>query len=168
MKEIWTDIKDYEGIYQISNMGRVKNIKYNRFLKMGVTRGYQIVILSKNNKTKSFLVHRLVMKNFCPVNDMDNLQVNHKDENKLNNCLSNLEWMTRKENVNYGTGIQRRAESQRFHNSRSKPIRCVETKEEFISIRECERITGIDKASLNRCLHGRQHTAGGYHWEYIN
>lgn len=168
MKEIWTDIKDYEGIYQISNMGRVKNIKYNRFLKTSITRGYQTVVLSKNNKQKSYLVHRLVMKNFYPIDNMDNLQVNHKDENKLNNCLSNLEWMTRKENVNYGTGIQRRVETQRLHNPRSKPIRCVETGEEFISIRECERITKIDKASLNRCLHKRQHTAGGYHWEYIN
>lgn len=167
MEEIWVDIKGYEGIYQVSNLGRVKNVQRNKIRKLNSVNGYYQITLSKNGVKKNRMVHRLVLENFCPVENMENLQVNHIDENGFNNCLTNLEWLTAKENVNYGTGIARRAYTQKIHNSRAKPIQNMETGEEYISIRECSRITGIDKASLARVLNGTQHTAGGYHWEYI-
>lgn len=119
MKEYWKDIKDYEGLYQISNLGRVKSLsRYvytsnpkfkgyrctkEKILKSGKTKkGYLIVVLRKNNKSKSMYVHRLVATAF--IYNPNNLpEVNHKDENPLNNNVTNLEWCTHKYNGNYGT-----------------------------------------------------------------
>ena len=113
MQEIWKDIKDFEGLYQVSNLGRVKslprfinnNSKNNkigfyskeRILKPSKKK-YAIVVLSKNGKTYSFYIHILVAKAFLP--NPDNLpEVDHLDGNKLNNHVDNLEWVTSKENV---------------------------------------------------------------------
>ena len=117
MKEIWKDIPNFEGLYQVSNLGNIKGldryvnsaIKNNnrvkrkgKLLKQYNKRGYFQVSLSKNHKRYYFNVHRLVAIAFLP--NPDNLpQVNHKDENPLNNILSNLEWCTAKYNCNYGT-----------------------------------------------------------------
>ena len=121
MKEIWKDIPDFEGLYQVSNLGNVKTldkyvgtgIKHNskvkrkeKILKQYNKRGYLQVSLSKNNKRYYFNVHRLVVQAFIP--NLDNLpQVNHKDENPMNNCIENLEWCTAKYNCNYGTRNKR-------------------------------------------------------------
>lgn len=120
MQEIWKDIRGYEGLYQISNFGRVKSLErlaksnnnnYRRvkenFLKKHEDKnGYIKVSLNKNNKSKQYAIHRLVAKAFIP--NPNNLpQINHKDENKQNNNLENLEWCTAKYNNSYGTRIQR-------------------------------------------------------------
>lgn len=122
MKETWKDIKGYEGLYKISNLGRIKN-KRNKFkYPPTMDNGYKKVVLYKNGVLKNHLVHRLVWMTFngeIP-NDM---QVNHIDENKENNCLWNLELMTPKENINYGTGVKRRTITQ------SKPIIAVSNNE---------------------------------------
>lgn len=106
--EEWKDIPDYEGKYQVSNMGRVKSLNYARrkqvkVLRPGIekTRGYLSVTLLKDGKQKTKPVHRLVAIAFIP-NPNDLPQVNHKDENKLNNCVDNLEWCNAKYNCNYG------------------------------------------------------------------
>lgn len=115
MKEIWKDIKHYKGLYQISNLGNVKSLKRliadkrrsywskERILKGGVTstkkmQGYKFVVLSKNKKTRSFYVHRLVASAFIS-NKKNKTQVNHIDGNKLNNNVDNLEWCTPLENT---------------------------------------------------------------------
>ena len=108
-EEIWCPIRGYEGIYEVSDQGRVKSIGYGkeRILRPGRnTCGYLLVGLRKNREQKWYLVHRLVAQAFIP--NPDNLpQVNHKDENKTNNSVQNLEWCDRKYNCNYGTRNQR-------------------------------------------------------------
>lgn len=97
MKEIWKDIKDYEGYYQISNFGNVKNIKTNRILTGDTnSAGYRRVILYTPVK-KRFFIHRLVALHFCN-GYSDDLVVNHIDGNKTNNYYKNLEWVTKSEN----------------------------------------------------------------------
>ena len=98
--EIWKEIPDYEGLYWVSNQGRAKN-KYNKLLKLGTDgKGYMKIWLTKDGKQKSFRFHRLVATLFIP--NPNNLpEVNHIDENKANNCATNLEWCTRSYNVNH-------------------------------------------------------------------
>lgn len=120
MNEVWKDVKGYEGLYQVSNMGNVKsmnrfvkansNHKYQhikeRLLKLNGGRKYTHVILCKNGTTKGYLVHRLVAEAFIP--NPDNLPIiNHKDENPSNNCVDNLEWCTYKYNNEYNGRIDK-------------------------------------------------------------
>ena len=112
MEEIWKDIEGYEGLYKISNMGRVKSIKFNKekilFLQKDKY-GYLRVGLRKMGKLKNYFVHRLVAEAFIP--NPNNLPiVNHKDENKQNNCVENLEWCTVKYNNSYATALFQRKE----------------------------------------------------------
>lgn len=114
-KEIWKDIKGYEGLYQVSNYGRVKSLDRksdidgrlikSKILKPGLNNpGYKFVILRKNGISENKMIHRLVAETFLN-NPMD--CVNHKDGNKLNNHMSNLEWCTYSENKKhaYETGL---------------------------------------------------------------
>jgi predicted XRE-type DNA-binding protein len=109
MKEEWRDINKYKGIYQVSNLGRVKSLPRNRVKKERFlsyrpnNRGYNRINLTKNNKSKDFLIHRLVAEAFIPnINNFDT--VDHIDNDKNNNCVDNLQWMNgicnwRKNNV---------------------------------------------------------------------
>lgn len=113
MEEIWKYIQGYEGLYQISNLGRVKSLNYNHTKKEKILqyrineRGYKYISLCVNNIRKSFKIHRLVAEAFIP-NPHNYPCINHKDEDKTNNCVDNLEWCTYKYNSNYGTAIKRR------------------------------------------------------------
>lgn len=101
MIEEWRDIKGYEGLYQVSSLGRVKHIKFNR-IKRASTSRYKMHILSKKGVKKGYPLHRLVAEAFIP-NPNNYPCVNHKDENPLNNTVNNLEWCTYSYNINYGT-----------------------------------------------------------------
>ena len=126
MEETWKDIYfeennkiiDYRGLYQISNLGRIKSLKRkyttgNKILKYHKNNnGYCYIDLCKNAKTKKFLIHRLVAIHFIP--NLNNLpQVNHKDENKENNCVENLEWCSHEYNQNFETKSKRQSEKIR-------------------------------------------------------
>lgn len=101
MQEIWKDIPNYEGLYQISNLGRVKSIKNNIIKKPSILKkGYLNMCLRKNGKAKYILIHRLVALAYIP-NPNNFPCVNHKDCNPQNNRVDNLEWITYKENNNY-------------------------------------------------------------------
>lgn len=165
-KPIWKDIPGYEGIYQVNQFGQVRSLNYNhtgqkKRLKPRKTRGYLRVALCKNGKVKNYRIHRLVAEAFLP--NPNNLPcINHIDENKENNCLSNLEWCSYEYNINYGTRNEKAGESQ------SKKIMCVETGEIFKGTREASRRTGIAQSNISQSCNGKRKTAGGYHWGFIN
>lgn len=105
MKETFRDIKGYEGLYKVSDLGNVvrvhKGSKEDTLRKLHIARnGYVYIDLYKRNKRKKFYVHQLVAKTFLN-NELNKEQVNHIDGNKLNNKLSNLEWATRSENMKH-------------------------------------------------------------------
>ena len=128
-------------------------------LQNNSTKGYKQITLSKNNKRSTKKVHRLVAQAFIP--NPDNLpDVNHKDENKHNNNVNNLEWCTKEYNFYYGTAIQRRGK---------KVIQCDLTGKqlkEWESTKEVERQLNIDHAHISKCCKGKQKTAGGFKWIY--
>lgn len=106
MKEVWKDIKGYEGLYQVSNLGNVKSLKFNKekILIPLFDKNYLFIQLWKNGKYKRYKVHRLVAEAFIP-NTNEYSCVNHKDENKQNNCVDNLEWCTNQYNIEYSQAI---------------------------------------------------------------
>ena len=114
MTEIWKNVKGYEGIYQVSNLGRVKSLDRfgsddrklkGKLIKCGVNvAGYKFVILRKDNESKNIMIHRLVAWAFLS-NENDLSDVNHKDGNKQNNCMGNLEWCTRSYNLKHALKI---------------------------------------------------------------
>ena len=164
MKEVWKDIKGYEGLYQISNLGRVKRVTTGRILKGGKDKdGYLMVKLYKNNIRSNKKIHRLVAEAFIP-NPENKPQVNHADENKTNNSLDNLEWMTAKENINHGTRNERAA--------KTKSIPIIATNlttgesQEFNSTKECARQLRLDPGNITKVLKGKRKTLGGYTFEY--
>ena len=166
MKEIWKDVEGYEGCYQVSNLGRVKSLNYNRtgkekVLKACKSKGYYYVILCKDSKQKNCSVHRLVATAFLP--NPDNLpQVNHKDEDKTNNACFNLEWCDRKYNMNFGTRTKRSAEK------RSKSVLCIETGKIYPSINQIGRDLGISIGHISDACNGKIKTHKGFHWKYID
>ena len=166
MDEIWKDIEGYEGLYQISNKGRVKSLKYGkeRIRTPVITNdGYLNVILYKNTTAQHRLIHRLVAEAFIP--NQDNLpEINHRDENKKNNCVENLEWCDRGYNVNYGT------RNERITGRPSIAILQYSKSREFIkewqSSREVERVLGIDNSNITKCCKGKRKYAGSFIWRY--
>ena len=169
--ETWKQINGYEGLYDISNQGRVKSLNYKRtgmekILKpRKVAGGYLQVTLCKDGEVKELLVHRLVAEAFIPnPNNLDT--VNHKDEVKTNNVASNLEWMSMKDNLNYGTRNKRAAEAK----SKSVQMFDKSTGEllvTFPSTMEAERVTGIHQGNICRCCNGERKSSGGYAWRYL-
>lgn len=174
-EEIWKDIEDYEGLYKVSNMGRVKSLNYRRTGKEGILKardngnGYLYVFLCKEGIKKTYYVHRLVATAFIE-NPEGYTEVNHIDENKENNCMDNLEWVTCKENINHGTHNKRSSESRINHPKTSKPIIGIDVRTglivEFTSVHEAERETGIDNGNIIRCCQGKYKTSGGFYWMY--
>ena len=164
--EIWKDIKGYEGLYKVSNYGNVKSLNYNhtgkeRLLKPKIETYYRIT-LSNYGVVKLYLIHRLVAEAFIP--NPDNLpQVNHKDENKHNNHVYNLEWCTNKYNLNYGTVKEKIAKAL------SKKVYQYTLDGEFVrewkSTQECER-NGFHQAHIVKCCRGERKTHKCYRWSY--
>ena len=166
MNEEWRDIEGYEGLYQVSNLGRVKSLNYKRtkqeaILKYGYDKdGYKQVFLCKNGKSKVFKVHKLVAMAFI-LNANNYPQINHKDEDKNNNCVSNLEWCTNEHNINYGTRNNKVAKAL------SKKVTCITTREVFDSMQEASKKYNIPTANISNCCRGKRKTAGGYKWIYF-
>ena len=168
MQEIWKDIKDYEGLYQVSNLGRVKRVTTDMILKGSKqTHGYLVVGLYKNNNKSTKSIHRLVSQAFIP-NPENKPEINHIDEDKTNNMVSNLEWSTRKENNNHGTRNERAAKA--ISKSNSIPIIATNLKTgeytEFYGSSECARQLGLSQGNIASVLKGRRKQTGGYTFKY--
>jgi hypothetical protein len=170
--EEFRDIEGYEGLYRISNQGKVYSVKRDKFLKPQKKKnGYLHVNLSKNEKQKFYYVHRLVASAFIP-NPQNYKEVNHISEDKTDNRVENLEWMSHKENCNYGT----RNERQLAHpNCGIKQLKVVQqfTRQgefvaEFPSTWEASRQTKINQGSISKCCRGNKKYshAGGFVWRY--
>lgn len=172
--EIWKNIKGYESLYQVSNMGRIKSLERKdclgrtvkeRILKPCIDRyGYLMVCLCAGGKQKMLRVHRLVCQAFHK-NPENKPCVNHIDENKTNNAASNLEWCTYEENNNHGTHNERMAKTQ------SKPVgqytRDGELVKVWASVREAERRAGFDHSTISNVANSKRKTHKGFIWRYV-
>lgn len=185
--EVWKDIPEYQNYYQVSSFGRVKSLertvkskpsskhpdgrtityKEKVLSPMYDLSGYQFVQLYKQDKFKSKRIHRVVAEVFIP--NPNNLpQVNHKDENKENNSIDNLEWCTSKDNVNYGTGKYRKV-------TNNIPIAQYtldgQLVAEYSSASQAAAALNIHQArsrDILRVCRGIGKTVKGYTWKFIN
>lgn len=172
MEEKWKDIPGYEGKYQASTLGRIRNIphlikankdggvRYTKLYYKKLTtgwHGYVYVSLSKDGEQKTHLLHRLIADTFLP-NPNKLPAVNHKDGNKKNNCITNLEWCTDSENQIHASinGLFKK----------TKKVRCIETGDIYRNSCEAERETGISSRTIRNVCCGKGYTAGGYKWEW--
>lgn len=208
--EIWKDVPNYEGLYQVSNLGNVKSmprmiITKNRFGEitkkvkskknkphLNKKTGYYQIILSKNKKTKMFLLHRLVAITFIP-NPNKLPQINHKDGNKQNNCVDNLEWCTCSENIKHAFannlnhsnfkvqcgsknpffGKHHSTETkQKIKESHYKKVAQYDKNNNLIkiwdSILQVQKELNINNGNISTCCKQKRKTAGGYIWRYVN
>ena len=165
------DIKGYEGLYAITSCGKVWSYRRQRFLKASMSKdGYMRVGLHKNGKSRTIEIHRLVAEAYIP-NPENKPQVNHKDEIKTHNYINNLEWATNKENMNYGTRIERMKETKKRNGSASfgkpsKPVYCVELDKIFDSTCQTARELGLDQGSISKCCNGKLKTCGKLHFRF--
>ena len=189
--EEWKDVVGYEGMYQVSNHGRVKSLdreiesircgKEFRYTHKGMlikaeprNHGYLSVSLyghgGKNGRFKQKSVHRLVAEAFVP-NPNGFGEVNHIDEDKTNNFADNLEWCDRKHNCNHGTIIQRRSQKA-TNGKKSRPIVQMGMNGEYIatfpSMAEANRTFGFAQGNIHKAIHGVYSQAYGYKWKYAD
>lgn len=159
MQEVWKDIKGYEGLYQISNFGKVKSLYSNKILKNGNNgKGYLFVFLCKDKNSKRFYIHRLVAVHFLPLIG-NKTQVNHIDGNKNNNKVDNLEWCTNKENLIHSVVYLNKHNPHR--------IMCIETNKIYYSISNASKSFNMHHAHLLEHLKGKRKSFAGYHWKYV-
>ena len=171
--EEWRNIKGYEGYYQISNFGRVKSLsrdvgsnrcKKETIMKTSLDKdGYENLVLRKNGKQRHFRVNRLVAEAFLE-NPNNYPQVNHKDEDKTNNNVNNLEWCSAKYNVNYGSRTEKA----------SKKVICVTTGKIFKSIAEASKYYNLKGNHISACCKGKLKSCGKHPitgeklvWKYL-
>lgn len=177
----WRDINGYEGYYEVSNTGEIRSVdrliesitgkvyhRKPRIINQRVNKGgYKSVVLSKDGKSKTHLVHRLVASAYIS-NPNNYPQINHKDEDRQNNCVENLEWCDSKYNCNYGTHKEKL--SNMFINSPIYSKSVLQYKDDvlikkWVSMKECER-NGFDHSAISKCCQGKQIAHKGYRWCY--
>ena len=159
------DIQGYEGRYAITEDGQVWSYKNQKFLKPEkVWNGYyRVHLVDKNGNKKHHRVHRLVAEAYIPNNNPEEkTQVNHINECKTDNHVENLEWVSAKDNLNYGT------RNERVSKGNSKAVYCVELGQVFVSQTAAARALGIHASGISSCIKGRCDTCGGYHWEMFD
>lgn len=157
------DIPGYEGRYAVTSCGKVWSYRKRKFLRPGNSRGYSFVMLYNDNREKPrhHLVHRLVANAYIE-NPNEYKEINHKDENKSNNCVNNLEWCSRSYNIKYnGRNIKVGMKMG------IKTI-CIETGQIYYSAEEAARKTGIDASHIHGCCILKYKSAHGLHFFYYD
>lgn len=160
-EEIWKPIQGFEGLYEVSNLGRVKSIGTYNTCKKGIMRpmidtdGYPHVRLYNSGMSRDVSIHRLVAAAFIP-NPNNYKYVNHKDENTRNNTVANLEWCTNSYNLAYSNGkkVKQYSKSGDFI-------------KEFNCIADASRECNISTTNISKCCKGKRHSAGKYVWKYV-
>ena len=176
MVEIWKTIE--EALYcEVSNLGNVRTKDRDIIISDGKIRHYKAKNIAKNKKQTGYLevalpvekgkriyrtIHRLVLMTFNPIDNMDKLEVNHIDENKENNSLENLEWVTSKENCNYGDRNNKVSK-----NGLRYEVYCKELDKTFYSQKEAAEYIGVTPATMSEYTSGKKNPKNGYHWERI-
>ena len=197
-KEVWKPIEGYEGLYQVSNMGRVKSLErkvwnckgrgyymtiHERIKKTSKDSwGYLRVALYKDGKVKNHLIHRLVGQAFLE-NPMGYDEINHKDENKQNNCVDNLEWCSHSYNNTYNDKAKKagkkaaeklrgRKQTEEQIKKKSKPVFSVDRDSGLImwwqSANEAGRVLGINRSHIADCCKGKAKSCGNHYWFYAD
>ena len=190
MKEIWKDIEGYEGLYQVSNLGNVKRLAGVVLMKNGLTKtvrerilrpskcgnmkygGYQFVGLCKESNVTFKYIHRLVAEAFIP--NPNNLpQVNHKDEDKTNNVVDNLEFCSALSNLTYNDRHKKVGEKLKGREPyNNKEVLQYTIDGEFVkkyaSVVECGRCLGVSESSIRGCIYGKNQTIKGYIFKYAD
>lgn len=179
INEIWKDILGFEGLYQVSNYGRVKSLERSdaigrkrkeRILKPQLNNnGYYLVPLWKQSIGKAYQVHRLVWSAFNgPI--PEGYEINHLDESPVNNALSNLSLVTHKKNVNYGTRNERAGKVLKNRKDLSKSVMQYDLQDNFVkeyaSTHQAERETGFAQQNICACCKGKLKQVYGYKWKY--
>lgn len=159
MNEKWLDIAEYEGLYQISSLGRVKSLRNNKILKPSLTtkKEYLGVSLCKDGKVKRFVIHRLVAKMFID-NPNNYCCVNHKDQNKTNNCVENLEWCTASYNVKYSKKNIKKVCQYDMNDNLIKMWDSSYQAKKELKLKSAR--------SIDQCCKGTRKTTYGYKWSY--
>lgn len=190
MEEIWKDIPNYEGIYQASNLGNIRVLIFHNnicvknkihLLKQQVDKyGRKRVMLYKNGKPKLYQVHTLIANTFLNKSeykkmkyddknniDISKLEINHKDENPLNNCVNNLEWCTHSYNMHYGNIAIKKVLGKGYKKINQYDLNgnLIKTWDKVLDITNTMKIS---KQSISYCCKGKTKTAGGYIWRYVN
>lgn len=170
MKEIWKEVYGFDHLYEISNQGRLRTkyagkrgyVKDYSFINpLDNGHGYLRFNLRLNHKQKTVYVHQLVAEAFID-NPFGYKEINHKDENKKNNCVDNLEWCDHKYNQNYGSL------GQKISTAHCRKIRCIENGMVFESLTDAAKTLNVAKTAISNCLNGRSKISCGYTWEYVN
>lgn len=169
MKEEWKNVEGFKGLYQVSNLGNVKSLNYNnsgkeQILKQSIrnSNGSKCVTLCRNGKRQNYSVHRLVATAFLQ-NPFNYKEVNHKDENRHNNNVMNLEWCNRTYNNNYGTRNQRTAAKL------GKPLLCKKDGviTYYDSCHDAGKALNIPYQSIQKVCNGVMKQSHGYTFHYI-
>ena len=160
-------IPGYEGLYQVSNLGRVRSIKRKIFVKPNVDpAGYwKVCLTNHNHKWRQYAIHRLVASAFIP-NPTGFPAVNHKDECKSNNCVDNLMWCTHRQNTNWGTC------RSKISKAISKQVDQYTKDGTFVkrwkSMTEAAKALKLPISEISKCTRTTRYTSGGFHWRYVN
>ena len=165
MNEIWKSVVGYEGIYEVSTLGRIR--RDGRILKGNInSHGYISVGLCKHGKRKNVNVHRLVAQTFIP-NPENKPWIDHKDTNRINNAVYNLKWCTYSENSRNPITLEKNQVLNNGGNHpKSKKVTCLETLEEFDYVRGVEKELGLDHSAVSACCRRRYKQIHGLTFRY--